>query len=349
VTLAPIPSPDEIVRLYTAGELPAELSRYHETANQKSDPFIEQCIALHNSGDIDLVSVPSQPAFAAITGHSFFVAQHFYCEAIPKLNTKVSALMECCRILIEQAGTDLAAGLPNRAFRIWCENNPSEGAAAIRDARAGDRLAKRFVTFALQAAGDAESACDFVQSYADERRISGMTALAGMTFVDATAARKASAVLEPFVASTYEDNVRSNALLAAFEVLNKHNDAETGRRLIDAAATQPGPETLHSMARLVSLHCAVLNDEALRTVLAALELVNPEHLGTVRVLDKGLRQLLGTKGEAPALHLLTDTPKWKTDSRELRDDRPRADKWRPATLVRAHRALAFLREYGSVQ
>jgi hypothetical protein len=304
VTLAPVPSPDEIVRLHKAGELSAELARYHEIADGEDDPFIQRCIALHNSGDIDLVSVPSQPAFAGIKGHAFFTAQHLYCEAVPKLDTNATALMECCRILIEQAGADGAATLPNGAFRTWCQKNPNEGAAVIRDARAGDELAKRFVTFALQAANDIDAAIDFAQSYADDRRVSGMTALAGMTFADAAAAQKAIAVLEPFVVDGGEDHVRMNALLAAFDVLKKHNDAEAVRRLIEAAAREPGPKTLHGLAQIVWLHHALLNGHVLRTALLALEAVNPENLGTVRILDMGLPHLLGTKGEALALDFL---------------------------------------------
>ena len=305
VTPATIPSSDEIVRLYKAGELSAELTRYHDVAEGEVDPFIQRCVALHNSGNIDLVSLPSQPAFADATGHAFFTVQHFYCEAIPKLTANLTALMECCRILIEQAGEDLAATQPNGAFRTWSQNNPDEGAAIVREARGGDQLAKRFVTFALQAANDVHSATDFVRSYFDDRRLSGMTALAGMTFADTPAAQEAIAVLEALAADGGDDHVRANALLAAFGVLEKHDDPETARRLIEAAAVEPGPATLHSLAQIVWLHHALLNDEALRAALIALEAVNPEHLGTVRTLDMGLRQLLGTKSEAPVLDFLT--------------------------------------------
>jgi len=307
VTLTPVPSPDEIVRLYKAGELSAELALYHETAEGEDgdDSFIQRCIALHNNGDIDLVSVPSQPTFARITGHAFFTAQHFYCEAIPRLDTNVKALMECCRILIEQAGADGAATLPNGAFRTWCKHNSSEGTAVIRDARAGDELARRFVAFAIQADDDIDSAIEFVQSYADDRRISGMTALAGMTFTNAKAAQKAMAVLEPCVAASVDDYVRANALLAAFEVLKKHNDAETAKRLIEAAVREPETQMLHALTQIVWLNHASLKGEELRTALFALEDINPEHLGTVRILDMALWQLLDTKSDALALDFLT--------------------------------------------
>ena len=292
------------MRLFKAGELATELVRYHAGADGINDPFLERCVALHNDGQIDLLKVHTEPAFADVTGHAFFTAQQLYCRAIPDLRTNATTLMECCRILVERGGADLVAAQPNGAFRTWCQNNPGDGAAVISEARAGDQLAKRFVTFALQAAEDVESAIDFVRSYSDDRRLSGMTALAGMTLTDVAAAQEAIAVLEPFVADGGDDHVRVNALLAAFDVLKKHNDPDTAKRLIEAAAAGSGPGTLHGLAQIVWLHHALLKDDALRTALLALEAVNPEHLGTVRIFDMGLRTLLGTGSEPLALDFL---------------------------------------------
>lgn len=305
MTFGRVPSEHEVVRLYNAGDLSAELARYHETAegHDDEDAFIQRCTSLHNGGKIDLVSVVGQPAFAGVSGHPFFAVQHFYCEAIPKLVTTATALMGCCRILIERGGADFAAALPNGAFRAWCRSNPSEGAAVILNARAGDDLARRFVTFALHAAEDIDAAIDFVQSYTDDRRLSGMKALADMTYADTATARKATAVLEPLLAVGGDDQVRANALLAALEVLKKHKDAEIATRLIDAAVEEPGPSTLHGLAQIV-LHPS-LSGQALRTALRALETVSPENLGTVNILDMGLEQILRTSGEALALDFLT--------------------------------------------
>lgn len=305
MTLAPIPSPEEIVRLYKAGELAAELAQFHEYPDGEDDPFLKQCVTLHNDGQIDLISIPDQPGFANVTGHDFFTAQHFYCEAIPDLRTNVTALMKCCRILVEQAGSDGAASQPNGAFRKWCQNNPADSAVVVHEARSGDELARRFVTFALQASENVREAVDFVQSFDDDRRLSAMAALAGMTFTDPAKAQKAIQALEPFVASIEDDNVRANALFAAFDVLKKHKDAETASRLAMAAAKEPGPSTLHSLAHVVWLHHSLLSAEALRTTLVALENVKSEHLGTARILDMALHHLLGTKGEALALNFLT--------------------------------------------
>lgn len=303
--LAPIPPHDEIVRLYETGELSAELTQHHEPLEEGNDSFVQRCIALHNDGIIDLISVPSQLTFAGVTGPAFFTAQNLYCEAIPKLRTTAMALMECCRILVERAGADGAATLPNEAFRAWCQINPSEVGVVVHGAQIGDELAKRFVVFALQASNDIESAVYFVLSYTDDRRVSGMIALAGMIFPDAVIAQNAIRILEPFVANGSSDHVRSHALLATFNLVKKYNDAETAKKLVEAAIIEPGPETLAGLAQVLWLDDALLNDQALRAAMLALEAVDPLYVGTVRILDMTLRRLLGTKGEALALDFLT--------------------------------------------
>jgi hypothetical protein len=317
MTFAPIPSADEIIRLYVAGELSAELASYHETVDDEERIFTERCLILHNSRDIDLTKVPAQPAFSRILGHAFFILQHFYCEVIPRLETSAAALMECCRILIKQAGADGAASQPNGAFRAWCHRNPNKRAEVIGAARMGDELAKQFVTFALHAADDAEMAIDFVQTYTDDRRISGMTAIGGITFADAAAAHKAIRILEPFIADSTDDHVRANAILVAFDVLV-------------AAAKAPGPLTLGGLAQIVWLKHSMLDDQGLRTALLILETVDPEHLGTIRMIDSGLRCLLDTKNEALALNFLTaklrdgklSLKNFEATSHELRYQKP---------------------------
>lgn len=305
MAIAPVPSREEIVRLYTAGELANELARYHTKPGDKADPFVDVCVGLHNDGDIDLLGVASQPAFASLGTQDFFTAQRFYCRAIPKLQTTAKPLMLTCRALVEQAGPDGAARRPKDAFRIWCESNRAEADKVIGAARASDDLARGFLAFALQAADDADRAIEIVRAYDDDRRLSGMAALGAMKFSDATAAHHAIAVLQPFVAEAGNDRVRMCALFAAFDILRKHLDAGLARTLVDAAARQPGPETLFGLAEVLWLHHAVLEIATLRTLLRALEGLEPDHGRTISTLDMALPQLLGKDTEPLALDLLT--------------------------------------------
>jgi hypothetical protein len=162
-------------------------------------------------------------------------------------------------------------------------------------------LPKQFVTFALQAANDIDGAIDLIQTHADDRRLSGMAALAGMSFADSASAERVVAVLEPYVAESGDDHSRINALLAAFDVLKQHNDAVAAQRLIEFATKDPGPQSLFGLARIVWLHHARLDSKALQVALTALEAVNPEHLARLSQLagqnnDFGVPQ--GQKSES---------------------------------------------------
>lgn len=305
MAFAPLPSAEEIVRLYGAGELATELVRYHEGAEEAEDTFIERCIELHNLKKIDLIAIPLQPSFKNIPPQDFFTAQHFYCEAIPKLDTDVTALMECCRTLVEQAGADGAAGQPNNAFQLWCKNHPDAGAQVISKVRSGDDLAKRFVTFALIAAASVEIAFDFVQSYNDDRRLFGIAALGRMTIDDSSKAQEVTRVLEPFLSAHEDDNLRANALFAAFDVLKKHKDLERATNFVEAAAKDAGPETLHALASNIWLHHKLLSQQAIQTALHALQSVQSDHKGTLNILDIGLHRLLDTDSEPVVLDFLT--------------------------------------------
>ncbi len=302
---APLPSPEETIRLYRSGALAAEIARYHETGSEGEEPFIEQCIGLHNKREIDLLAVAHTPAFAAIQGHDFFIAQHFYCEAIPKLNAEAWALMACCSSLIKQAGRDGAATQPNGAFQRWCAVNPELTETIVRQAGQGDEQARQFATFALRSLNDVNKAIAFVDSFTDDRRLSGMTALAGMRYADSGEAYKTIAILARFVADSCDDNTRLNALLAAFDILKSHPNALLARALVEAAAKGAGPVTLHGLAQVIWLHHKQLDGASADIALQALRQVSSKDLGTVNILDMGLHALLGTANEGPALDCLT--------------------------------------------
>jgi hypothetical protein len=304
MAFAPAPTPEDTVRLFQAGELGPELARFHQGDDENL--FIAQCVALHNNGEIDLLSVAETPAFAAVGGHSFFTAQHLYCEAIPKLRADATALVACCSALIKQAGKDGAASQPNGAFQQWCVSNPEQAQSVVARAKAGDELARQFVVFALRAANGIETAAAFVQTFDDDRRISGMMALAHMKYADATVAHGAISVMLPFVGNSAEDGVRLNALLAAFDVLKVHPDAAIAGQLVQAAVANADPLTLHGLTQVVWFHPGLLDDATLDLALKALQAIAPENLGTINILDMALRHLLGTPRESLALDYLTE-------------------------------------------
>jgi hypothetical protein len=307
VAVLPVPSAEQIIQLYEAGNLAVELAEYHLPAEDGSDTFLKRCVELHNNGDIDLVVVPGQPAFDAIDTHSFFTAQQFYCDIIPQLRANATALMACCRTLIERAGNDGAAHMPNGAFRQWCKRNLEKAAGVIRNAKAGDDLAMQFVTFALQGANDIETATEFVREYDDNRRLYGLSALGQMSFADGDSARQVVVVVEPFIVSGNDDAIRVNALSTAFDILRPFEDHALARRLVQSAAQSPGPQVLYGLARLLFQAHFSLDRETVGIALNALRAIDPQHRGTLSLVDCGLKRMVGTRNESQALDYLTET------------------------------------------
>src|ERR1044072_4214157 len=131
--------------------------------------------------------------------------------------------------------------------------------------------------FLWQAANDVAGAVEFIKAYVDDRRLSGMNALAGMVFTEAAFAEKAVEILEPYVVDSSNDHLRVNALVAAFGVLKQHKDAAAGLRLIESAASNAGPETLHGLARILWEHPTGLDTNMLRIALTALLAVSQKH------------------------------------------------------------------------
>lgn len=305
VAIAPIPSRDEIFRLYGAGELAHELARRHANHGDEDDPFVEECVALHNDGDIDLLRVANEAAFAVPGTHDFFTSLRFFNRAIPKLRTTAQPLMECCRTLIEKAGRDGAANQLKAAFRVWCESNRTEADKVIALGRAGDELARRFLASALQAVGSADLAIEVIRAYDDDRRESGLTALGAISFADGIPAHDAIRVLLPFVSDLGNDRVRMWALRAAFDILKRHYDSALAVELIDAAAEKAGPETLDGLADILFAHHTKLETAPLKTLLRALERVESSHRGTVSTIDMVIPELLGKDIELLVLDLLT--------------------------------------------
>jgi hypothetical protein len=305
VAIAPVPSRDEIIRQYACGELGLEIARLHKRHGDQEDPFLTLCVDLHNAGEIDLVKLPSEPAFAELSGHRFFVTQRFYSDAIPLLHASAKALMECCGILIDQAGADGAANRPIVAFAVWCENNREKAAEVILGAREGDELARRFAGAALQGLGNADQAISFIQSFADDRRRSGIRALGRIAFADAAGSRKAIAVLQPLIADGPDDSLRAGALLAAFDLLQKHKDGALAGAVLGAACEQPGPETLYALAQILWMKEAMLDIGQVRRILGALKAVKPEHLGTIQSIDTALPELLKKDDDEFVLDFLT--------------------------------------------
>ena len=297
-------SSEEILSLYANGELVAAIGQYHHEDGEQA-LFTERCVSLHNNGSIDLTSVVAQPEFAQLETQPFFIAQSFFCDAIPQLSAQSTAMMQCCRTLIDKSGADGSTSLVIAAFGKWCEANPKQSLGIVDLAREGDALAIGFVTLALQGSNDLSVAIEFVRQFDGLRRVGAIRALPGLVHKSATAGETVLSTLEPLTDKITVDVVRASAVRAVLDLMRAGSFKETVERVIDNASDTPGPHTLHTLAEIFWLHQASLDRKIIQKLLFALEDVDPSHTSTIGTIDMGLYRLLESSHRADVVRYLT--------------------------------------------
>lgn len=278
--------------------------------------FVEDCIALHNGGRIDLLELVASGAVERLGGHEFFVAQHFYCEAIPRLVlVSIDKMLGCVAKLVARGGADLAANRPNSALIEWLSADLSRAGAVVERARQGDGLAIDQLTFALQAMKDVQLARDMAVRLEGKGRLAALTALSRLPHSD-EAERAATVTTAKTVLDGADDATRANVLscvVHAFENGKAQLTPEAMTAIRDALA-EPGDVTVHGAAHALLHADACLVPELVVLLTATCRHVKAQNGGTIDLMDSGLHECTRKgHGEAAAAlvrHLLsrTDAP-----------------------------------------
>lgn len=282
----------EIVALFEAGDLGAELHRYHDRNESKSIEFTQRLVTLHNSDKIDLFEITKQSSFSELKGPQFFRVLRLYCDIIPKLKGLSMRLMECCSLLAKMAGGDGASVNPSFAFLEWCKTNHSEALSVVNEAKAENTLAIQFAGFALQALADRKLALTFLDSTNVDIQRAGIMALSGRITCDQQLAREAIVTITAIIANSRIDDLRARALSAVFDLIAHNACADLVPEAMTAVAREPGPWSVHSVSDLLWQKTNLFNLETLDIALGIVLEVDKKNHMTVEALDMGLAALI---------------------------------------------------------
>lgn len=270
---------------------------------------VDEFVDMHNAGRIDLAMVVKHDAFEQLVGHKFFVVQHFFDRAIPKLeNISAERMMELVAALVRKGGTDLAANEPNRAFLEWCTNEPTRADFVIEAARNGNELAQSHLTFALQARKDIGEAQKMTNDPRANVRLSALTALSRIAHSTDDERAATIAALRLLLDGEPDDALKAHVLVAAINPFEEAGVALTGeaRDIVRFASRQPGPICVHQAAHLLLICKACLSPEIVSDLLDCARCVSAEHGGTVDLLDTVLGKLLKSGHGAAAVQFAKD-------------------------------------------
>jgi len=294
--MSTVPTPEELVTLFQQGLLVRKLLNLFSVRDRDLQRNVEKLfIDLHNSDAVDMLQLVKSGAFKELSTSEFFTVMHSYCRILPQLKAAPAKMMTCVESLVAQGGQDLAANLPNAAFRSWCINNPQLAEEVVSAAQDGDELASRHLTFALEATHSIAAARKIAIEYEDKRRISAITALSRITDDDAISRAETLTVFSKILgSSSADDDFNANLLSAIAKVLRQGPEQHStdALALMRQVLVDPSELTVHAAAQVLCDDADILQPEIVSCLLNALMHLNPENKGTIRQLDMGLHSLL---------------------------------------------------------
>ena len=148
-----------------------------------------------SAGDIQLFDERDQEFLDTLDIHAFFDLQNFLCKLIPQLEVPHSELMRLVHALVVKAGNDLLRNQPYVALREWFAKDSVRSSTVVADVRRGEEMAKSHLCFALEAAGDAETAIAFLSEEHDAEILIGAITALGRIELTGEVVRDAAEVL----------------------------------------------------------------------------------------------------------------------------------------------------------
>ena len=240
-----------------------------------------------NSGERTLFAEKDYEFLCETNGPDFFLGMVLLCKLIPLLDVGYRDMMQFVATLVRLGGRDLAANEPNAAFRTWCSSDPARVKAIIDDARKGDSLAIDHLCFALEAGANSSDALMFLNEGPTPKvQIHAATALRRMTLRFESAVVAVRSLSEVSI-TTDDPDIQSNALLSIFAILEQNAELprQDANRALGKALADTSAETLDALSALIWQQGKSLSKDETRSVLKALQSVDPQRREILERID----------------------------------------------------------------
>jgi hypothetical protein len=298
---------ETIVDLYSTGTL---LEALGECGLGRVTPELSEtethCVALHNGGTLDLLSVSTQESLSAVTTLTYYQCAHALCRLIPHLESDFTSILETIDHLVEVAGSDGGGHFPNSALFAWFERNMQAAENAVQAAREGQPLPVKYVAFALHAIQDAATARRMAHDFSDERRRGALIALSRINDDGEGGYEDSLALLGALLDEAEDEDLRALVLSVAADLLCKGSDVVKALTVgvIRRACDSGGPTVRRSAAFALRQAMQAKSPIAVDALLTLLASTTSEEQGTIQVVDGALFQLWNAGDWAKASSLM---------------------------------------------
>lgn len=227
---------------------------------------------LHNAEKISLTSSASLAAIKALSNNDFWSIVHSFNQAIPTLKCSHREVLKLVQTLVDKAGSDGAAGMPNLSLVSWCKENPEKAKQIIAEAKALDSLCLSHCAFAVQGLESTALALELLE-HADQVIVTaGLKALGRLKMDSLLIAKRVINECYEVIATIEDQAVRSAAIETAFKTWEKAELAERHLQseFIKAVIERNNADELTQLAATLFYYQKGLTSESIEQILVAL-------------------------------------------------------------------------------
>lgn len=242
---------------------------------------------LHNSGLIDLTSAQNLSAIDALGHNDFWIVFHPLHTAIPNLQCSHLQVLNLVKRLVEKAGSDGAAGMPNSSLIAWCKNNPEKARHVIDGIKELNEVCLAQGLFAVVGIGDEALTFDLIRHPSNLARGIGLRALGRMKTVSTDGIKKGLDDAFDAIDRETDSDIRMAAIEASFQLWEKLGRSQPYRQreFIETIGTGGHASELSALAAMLFYHHDGLPKETIDLVLHLLETIPSNSEATLSVLD----------------------------------------------------------------
>lgn len=247
---------------------------------------------LHNSGLVDLTSEQNLSAIDALEHNDFWVVFHPLHTAIPHLQCSHLQVLKLVKRLVEKAGSDGVAGMPNSSLITWSKNNPEKARDIINGIKELDGICLAHGLFAVVGLGDEALTFDLIRHTNNLVRGIGLRALGRMKTVSVDGISKGLDDAFDVIKGEADAEVRISAIEASFQLWEKLGRKQPYRQqeFIEAIGNRGDADELSVLSAMLFYHNDGLPKETIDQVLCLLKTVPSNSDATLGNLDHAIAE-----------------------------------------------------------
>jgi len=245
---------------------------------------------LHNDGDLNLLSPSILTSIYHLKNNEFWMVFSVLEDAIEHLDDEYETIYRYVECLVEKAGNDGCANMPNAAFMKWCRKNSLQAKQILMGSKQKDEICLKAAVLALLGLNDLSQAVDFINSEDDTLKGIGLRALGKLENMSATDNKCGIDDCLSILQEGGQADVRVSAIEAAFRIWDKDSSGKKYKQteFIDLLLKDADNTDLVQLAAMLFYCSNAAEAETIKKILSHLGTIADNYDGALHWIESAL-------------------------------------------------------------